>query len=78
MTRSSVRITKPETPPSELQIITKIEAMITYCHLATGQFPKSEKPAFGRALRDHGWDLLEQVVICNKKFHKKDTMQKVI
>lgn len=76
MTRAAQR-TKPDKPASELEILHKVDAMITYCYVVTGQFPKSEKPGLGRELREDCWELMRLVVVCNKRYHKKTTMQDV-
>jgi len=76
MTRSAQRTTSDK-PANELEILTKIEAMIAYCYTSTNQFPKAEKPGLARELRADSWELLRLVVVCNKRYHKKTTMQEV-
>jgi len=56
MTRSAQRTTSDK-PANELEILTKIEAMIAYCYTSTNQFPKAEKPGLARELRADSWEL---------------------
>jgi hypothetical protein len=76
MTRAARRTTS-EKPATELAIIQKLDDMITYCYQVTKQFPRSEKPGLARELREDCWKLMKLVVQCNKRYHKKTTMQDV-
>lgn len=49
--------------------------MIEYGHTAVRQFPKSERHVLGAEVRHSMWTLLRLVVVCNKRYHKKTTMQ---
>jgi hypothetical protein len=76
MTRASRR-TELEKPPTDLDILQKLDVMTTYCYEATRQFPRSEKPGLAREIREDCWELTRLVVLCNKRYHKKTTMQDV-
>lgn len=61
--------------PNDLLIRQKCEAMIEYGHIAIRQFPKMERHVLGAELRHTMWSILRLIVICNKRYHKKTTMQ---
>ena len=58
-----------------LLIRQKVEAMIEYGHIAVRQFPKMERHVLGAEIRHTMWALLRFVVVCNKRYHKKTTLQ---
>lgn len=62
---------------SELEICQKVEAMIEYAYSALRHFPKSERHVMSQEIRSTTWRLLRLVVICNKRYHKKTTMQEL-
>jgi len=49
--------------------------MIEYGHTAVRNFPKSERHVLAAEIRRAMWGLLRLVVVCNKRYHKKTTMQ---
>lgn len=67
----------PATPykPDDLLIRQKVLDMIEYGHAAVRQFPKSERHVLGAQIRNTMWQILRLVVVCNKRYHKKTTMQ---
>ena len=81
MTRNSryrpTKKPKTERRANDLLIRQRTEAMIEYCYTAVAHFPRSEKPALGLELRQTVWRLLRLIVIANKRYHKKTTMQDI-
>ena len=64
-----------EPKTSDLLIRQKVEAMIEYGHCALRQFPKSERHVLSAEIRGSMWALLRLVIVCNKRYHKKTTLQ---
>ena len=62
---------------TELKIRQKCEDMIAYGYTALQQFPKSEKHTLAADIKQSMFKLLELVIICNKKYYKKNTMQEL-
>lgn len=62
---------------NDLLIRQKCEAMIKYGYIALRQFPKSERHVLSAEIRKTMWELLRLVVICNRRYHKKTTLQDV-
>lgn len=60
---------------TDLQIRQKAEDMIQYGYTAVKHFPKSERHVLSQELRQTMWRLLRLVVVCNRRHHKKTTMQ---
>jgi hypothetical protein len=60
---------------SDLIIRQKVELMIEYGHVAIRQFPKMERHVLGAEMRATMWSLLRYVVVCNKRYYKKTTLQ---
>jgi hypothetical protein len=61
----------------DLLIRQKVEAMIEYGHVAVRQFPKMERHVLGAEIRHTMWALLRLVVVCDKRYHKKTTLQEL-
>ena len=61
----------------DLLIRQRLEAMIEYGHIAIRQFPKSERHVLGAEIRSTMWGLLRLVVVCNKRYFKKTTLQEL-
>jgi hypothetical protein len=59
----------------DLKIRLKIEAMALYAYTALRQFPKSERHVLSQEIRQTIWTLLRLVIVCNKRYHKKTTLQ---
>lgn len=59
----------------DLKIRLKIEVMAVYAYTALRQFPKSERHVLNQEIRQTLWMLLRLVIICNKRYHKKTTLQ---
>jgi len=59
----------------ELRIRQKVEEMIAYGYVALRQFPKFERHVLAAEIRDTMWHLLRLVIVTNKRYHKKTTMQ---
>lgn len=62
---------------NDLLIRQKCEAMIEYGHAAVRQFPKMERHVLGAEMRRTMWAVLRLIVICNKRYHKKTTLQEL-
>lgn len=60
---------------NDLKIRQKTEDMIRYGYIAIRQFPKSERHVLSQEIRQTMWQLLRLIVICNRRYHKKTTMQ---
>jgi len=60
---------------NDLLIRQKCEAMIVYGQTAVRHFPKMERHVLGAEIRRSMWSLLRLIVICNKRYHKKTTLQ---
>lgn len=60
---------------NDLLIRQKCEAMIEYGHGALKRFPKSERHVLSAEIRHAMWSLLRLIVVCNKRYHKKTTLQ---
>jgi hypothetical protein len=63
--------------PTELKIRQKVEDMIAYGYTALRQFPKSEKFTLAADIKQSMYRLLNLVIITNKKYYKKTTMQEL-
>ena len=74
MTRASQRMTT-ERPANDLEIRRKVDDMISYAYVAVRQFPKAERHVLSAEIRKTCWQLLRLVIVCNKRYHKKTTMQ---
>lgn len=59
----------------ELKIKRKCEDMIAYGYVALRQFPKMERHVLSQEIRLSMWTLLRLIIICNRRYHKKTTMQ---
>ena len=66
---------QPSGGQTELEVCQKVEEMIEYAYTALRHFPKSERHVMSQEIRASAWRLLRLVVICNKRYHKKTTMQ---
>jgi len=51
--------------------------MIAYGHAALRQFPKMERHVLGAELRATMWALLRLIIVCNKRYYKKTTLQEL-
>jgi hypothetical protein len=51
--------------------------MIEYGYIALRQFPKFERHVLAAEMRSSMWGLLRLIVVCNKRYHKKNTMQEL-
>src|SRR4030043_2436166 len=59
----------------DLKIRQKCVDMIQYGYIALRQFPKSEKFTLASEMKNTMWRLLRHIVICNKRYYKKTTIQ---
>ena len=59
----------------DLQIMLKVEQMIQYGYAALRQFPKSEKHVLSAEIRQCMYTILRLVIVCNRRYYKKTTMQ---
>ena len=75
MSRSGSIQPRKEPKTSDLLIRQKVEAMIEYGHCALRQFPKSERHLLSAEIRASMWSLLRLVIVCNKRYFKKTTLQ---
>ncbi|WP_166166834.1 MULTISPECIES: diversity-generating retroelement protein Avd [unclassified Acinetobacter] len=62
---------------TDLLIRQKCEEMISYGYVALRQFPKSEKHVLSAEIRHVMWEILRLIVVCNKRYHKKTTLQEL-
>lgn len=62
---------------TDLLIRQKCEAMIEYGYVALRQFPKFERHVLAAEMRGSMWGLLRLIVLCNKRYHKKTTLQEL-
>ena len=70
---------KPDAParPTDLLIRQKCEAMILYGYVALRQFPTFERHVLAAEMRQSMLGLLRLIVVCNKRDHKKTTLQEL-
>lgn len=66
-----------EPRPTDLLIRQKCEAMIEYGYVALRQFPKFERHVLAAEIRTSMLALLRLIVVCNKRYHKKTTLQEL-
>lgn len=59
----------------DLKIRQKCEEMIEYGYVALRQFPKVERHVLSAEIRTAMWQVLKLIIICNRRYHKKTTMQ---
>jgi hypothetical protein len=59
----------------DLKIRQKCEDMIAYGYVAIRQFPKFERHVLGAEIRTAMWNILRLIIVTNKRYHKKTTMQ---
>ena len=59
----------------ELRIRLKVEQMIVYAYMALRNFPKSERHVLSAEIRQSMFRLLRLVIIINRRYYKKTTMQ---
>ncbi|OQY20065.1 MAG: four helix bundle protein, partial [Desulfobacteraceae bacterium 4572_35.1] len=60
---------------SDLAVKQKAEDMIAYGYVALRQFPKSERHVLSQEIRQSLWRLLRLIVVCNRRYYKKTTLQ---
>jgi len=63
------------TQTNDLQIRLKVEEMITWAYAPLRNFPKAEKHVLSAEIRQSMFRLLRLVIIVNRRYHKKTTMQ---
>ncbi len=61
----------------ELKIKQKCEDMIVYAYTALRQYPRAEKYGLAADTKKAMYELLRLIVVCNKKYYKKTTIQEV-
>ncbi|MBU6429828.1 MAG: diversity-generating retroelement protein Avd [Cyanobacteria bacterium REEB65] len=61
----------------ELILLQKVEDMATYAYHCIEQFPKAYKFTLGEQLQHVILDLLSLIITCNKRYHKKTTLQEI-
>ena len=61
----------------DLKIRQKCEDMIEYGYIALRQFPKFERHVLSAEIRSTMWQVLRLIIICNRRYHKKTTMQEL-
>lgn len=59
----------------ELLIKTRIEDMIVWAYSPLRNFPKSEQHILSAEIRSCMYRLLRHVIVVNRRYHKKTTMQ---
>lgn len=72
-------VIEPERPVkvTDLLIRQKAEAMILWAYTALRQFPKWERHVLAAEMRRTLWSLLRLIVVCNKRYFKKTTLQEL-
>ena len=72
-------VIEPERPVkvTDLLIRQKAEAMILWAYSALRQFPKWERHVLAAEMRRTLWSLLRLIVVCNKRYFKKTTLQEL-
>ena len=72
-------VIEPERPVkvTDLLIRQKAEAMILWAYSALRQFPRHERHVLAAEMRRTLWSLLRLIVVCNKKYFKKTTLQEL-
>lgn len=68
-------ITPKRQAPDDLLIRKRVEDMLQYAYTAVRQFPKAERHVLSAEIRATCWRLLRLVIICNKRYYKKTTLQ---
>lgn len=61
----------------ELKILQKTYDMIQYGTICLRQFPKSEKYALATDIKESMYALLRLIIIANKRYYKKTTLQDI-
>ena len=59
----------------DLQVRLKVEEMIKYAYAPLRNFPKAEKHVLSAEIRQCMFRLLRLVIVVNRRYHKKTTMQ---
>lgn len=59
----------------ELKIKLKVEKMILWSYATLRNFPKSEKFVLSAEIRQSMYRLLRLIIIVNRRYHKKTTLQ---
>ena len=59
----------------DLQIRLKVETMIQYAYAPLRNFPRAEKHVLSAEIRQSMFRLLRLVIVVNRRYHKKTTMQ---
>lgn len=62
---------------NDLEIRKKCESMIEYGYVALRQFPTFERHVLAAEMRNCMWGLLRLIIVCNKRYHKKTTLQEL-
>lgn len=62
-------------PANDLKIRQKCEEMIEYGYVALRQFPKHERHVLAAEIRLSMLRVLRLIVVTNKRYHKKTTLQ---
>jgi four helix bundle protein len=61
----------------ELIIYQKMQELLEYGYVALRQFPKSEKYALGADIKSTMYKVLQYIIIANKRYYKKNTLQEL-
>lgn len=61
----------------DLVVAQKIEEMLRYGYGALVHFPRSERHVLSQEIRHCMWRILRLVIICSKRYHKKNTLQEL-
>ncbi len=60
---------------NDLIIKQKVEDLIATMYVVLRQFPRSERHVLSQEIRLSLWRLLRLIIICNRRYHKKTTLQ---
>ena len=68
-------ITSKAPASDDLLVRKRVEDMLQYAYTAVRQFPKAERHVLSAEIRATCWRLLRLVIVCNKRYYKKTTLQ---
>ena len=60
-----------------LIVYQKMLELLEYGYVALRQFPKSEKFGLAADIKNQMYDVLRLIIVVNKRYHKKTTMQEL-
>jgi len=61
----------------DLVVAQKAEEMLRYGYRALAHFPRAERHVMSQEIRHSMWRILRLIVICSKRYHKRNTLQEL-